>query len=204
MKPRLLDLFCGAGGAGMGYHQAGFDVTGVDIAPQPHYPFAFIQGDALEYLAEYGREYDVIHASPPCQAYSIGAARWHKSWPDLLAPTREALDTTGRPYVIENVDRAPFVDRMILCGTMFGLKVLRHRGFESNIMLLSSGKCVHQGTIKHDRNYVTVAGHGGHGSNSFPVWKQAMQIDWMTKEELAQAIPPAYTKFIGEQLIRAL
>lgn len=198
---KLLDLYCKAGGAGYGYHQAGFEVVGVDIEPQPNYPFKFIQADAIEFLKTADlSEYDVIHASPPCQAYSWSARRWHKEWPDLIDPTRELLQNTGKPYIIENVVGAPLIDPLVLCGTMFGLKVIRHRLFESNIKLYAPCKCNHKGTVKNG-DYVTVAGHGGDGCAKYSVWCKAMGIDWMTKEELTQAIPPCYTNFIGEQLI---
>lgn len=205
-KPRLLDLYCCAGGATKGYQQAGFHVTGVDINPQPDYPGdVFVQADALEYLVDHGAEYDAIHASPPCQDYSIGSRRWRegRDYPDLLPVTRDRLVALGKPYVIENVSHADMNTVIVLCGTMFGLKVIRHRKFESNILLFSPGPCRHVGTVKHEKAYVTVAGHGGHGSNSFPVWKDAMQIDWITdKHKLAQAIPPVYTNYIGIQLMR--
>src|SRR5262252_422519 len=106
-RPRLLDLFCGAGGAAMGYSRAGFDVTGVDHRPMPRYPFVFVQADALEYVAEHGREYDVIHASPPCRAYSRMRRITKREYPELIAPTRATLDAVGRPFVIENVEHAP-------------------------------------------------------------------------------------------------
>ena len=131
---KLLDLFCGAGGAAMGYHRAGFDdITGVDIKPMPRYPFKFIQGDALEYLAAHGAEYDVIHASPPCQAYSImqHANHMRKDHPDLVDSVRDALKQTGKPWIIENVPGAPLIDPILLCGLSFGLRVIRHRLFES-------------------------------------------------------------------------
>ena len=136
-RPKLLDLFCGAGGCSVGYHRAGFDVTGVDARPQPSYPFAFVQADALAYLGEHGREYDAVHASPPCQRYSI-ARRIHgngETHPDLLEPTRAALVSNGRPWIIENVPGAPVRFPVLLCGLMFGLRVFRHRLFESSVLL---------------------------------------------------------------------
>lgn len=132
--PRLLDLFCGAGGAGAGYRWAGFDVTGLDIHPQPRYPFAFEQGDAIEALrGGIWRDFDAIHASPPCQHYSpLGALSPHKSYPDLIAITRTLLIETGLPFVIENVMSAPLdkARSVTLCGGMFGLRTYRHRRFE--------------------------------------------------------------------------
>ena len=207
-RPRLLDLFSGAGGCAVGYHRAGFDVVGVDVNPQPNYPFEFHRGDALEFLAAHGREFDAIHASPPCQRYTVGR-HIHQSGdrhPDLVAPTREALVDTGRPWVIENVMGAPLESPAILCGLTFGLRVIRHRLFEASFLLLSpphsrhprgdlTGSC--KGYSTGARGYVTVAG------NNFvrEAGAAAMGIDWMrTRRELAQAIPPAYTHYVGMQL----
>ena len=130
-RPRLLDLYCCAGGAAVGYHRAGFDVVGVDIAFQRNYPYEFHQGDALDYVAEHGHEFDAIHASPPCQAFSKTRTLHNNEHPDLVAPTREALQATGKPYIIENVTSAPLRPDVTLCGLMFGLKVFRHRIFET-------------------------------------------------------------------------
>lgn len=208
MKPKLLDLFCGAGGAGMGYYRAGFDVVGVDLHPQPHYPFEFIQADALDYVAAHGWRYDAIHASPPCQAHTW-ASKKHRNtgteYIDLLPQTRFMLQTLGLPYVIENVIGAPMRNPMVLCGTMFGLRVFRHRQFESNIMLLGPGrKCSHRGAAVgfDDQSFVTIAGHGGDGSGKIANWRDAIGIEWMSKPEITQAIPPAYTEWIGLQLIK--
>lgn len=205
-KKRILDLFCCQGGAGMGYSLAGFEVVGVDIQPQPRYPFDFHQGDALEFAAKYGSDFDAIHASPPCQAYSLGAL-WRgtkENHPDLVDPTRQALQATGRPYIIENVPGAPLRKTVMLCGTMFGLKVIRHRHFEIHPDLaFITPPCVHRGRVR-DGHYVTVAGHGGDGSNAYPVWADAMGIDWMDKYGLSQAIPPAYTSFLGSVLVAVL
>lgn len=213
MKPALLDLFCGAGGAGYGYRLAGFDVTGVDIQPQPHNPHRFIQADALEYLTDHGHEYDAIHASPPCQGYStLKAMHPNRQWPELIVPVREALRLTGKPYIIENVSSAPlqaFSDLfgnhgVILCGSMFDLGVKRgylrrHRIFEASFPLPQPA-CNHRGPS------VGVYGHGGHfGKHRMLNRKEAamaMQIDWMNRDELSQAVPPAYTEWIGQRLIK--
>lgn len=210
--PRLLDLFCGAGGAGMGYHLAGFDVVGVDINRQPRYPFEFHRGDALEYLAACGEAFDFVHASPPCQAYSRLRHRTGKAYPDLVAPTRRALEGAGLPYVIENVPEAPLRDPVLLCGAAFDLGVhmdtwrglVRHRAFESSRPLAGTGcRCTGGPTV-------TVTGTGGSYLNTGVRGgckgrkadsSAAMGIDWMTIAELSQAIPPAYTQFIGEQLL---
>lgn len=210
---RLLDLFCGAGGCSVGYHRAGFtEIVGVDNRPQPRYPFDFVQADALEYIVKHGREFDVIHASPPCQAYSRsrnnGACR---DAPKLIPEVRRALMKTGRAWIIENVEGAPLQFPTLLCGASFGLGVSgrdlpRHRLFESSHLLLAT-QC-------HHRRGKTIGVYGG-GTNSWHRAKfgrnlsdaekrQAMGIDWMTRDELSQAIPPAYTEYIGRQLIRAL
>lgn len=208
---KLLDLFCGAGGAGMGYHRAGFEVTGVDIRPQPRYPFAFIQGDALEYLAAHEREYDLIHSSPPCQGYSrLAYMRDLSAYPKLIEPLRELLIATGKPYIIENVPDAPLINPLMLCGTMFGLRTHKHRIFESKPPVwFAPGQCNNarvnpKGSGKRlgqyydlDSPMVTVAGH----LFSREAGSRAMGIDWMTKNELAQAIPPAYTEWIGRRIM---
>ena len=215
---RLLDLFCGAGGAAMGYHRAGFEVVGVDIAPQPRYPFAFVQGDALEYCATHGAEFDAIHASPPCQGYSRcrampGRAESAAAYPQLVAEARELLWSLGRPYIIENVVGSKLECPICLCGTMFGLRVFRHRLFESSILLLQPPHSTHRERIKPAGQgkllnvctrtvgaMATVAGN----MYTLPVGQVAMGIDWMQKAELSQAIPPAYTEFIGKQLLAYL
>ena len=203
--PRLLDLFCGAGGAAMGYHRAGFEVVGVDIAPQPHYPFRFIQADALTFSLD---GFDAIHASPPCQAYSWATRRDRADRFALLIDfTRLALDGLGLPYVIENVPGAPLREPAMLCGRMFGLPLIRHRLFETNWQLWPlPGHPRHVGLIRAGKA-VTVAGHGGdnvRGNGGRAAKQAAMGIDWMTDEELNEAIPPAYTEWIGAQLLVAL
>ena len=213
MKPRLLDLFCGAGGAAMGYNRAGFDVVGVDINPQPNYPFEFHQADALGgVLRNLGRRhwltgFDAIHASPPCQAYSWSAKRWTAiERDDLVAPTRDLLRAIGLPYVIENVVGAPLDSPIRLCGEMFGLEVIRHRLFESNVPMVEPSHPKHRGTVQ-DGTYVTVAGHGGDnikGRGGRAAKQKAMGIDWMTDVELNESIPPAYTEWIGRRLLAAL
>lgn len=204
--PKLLDLYCGGGGASAGYAQAGFDVTGVDIRPQPHYPFTFVQGDALEYVEAHGHEYDVIASSPPCQAH-MTLRHWTKrEYPDLIAATRAALQATGKPYVIENVPGAPLVSPIMLCGSMFGLKVIRHRLFECSLPIwFPPGPCSHpKGAVGRrgntgTRDWITVTGH----FSNVPLAQRAMDIPWMTQAELSQAIPPAYTKWLGDQILAA-
>lgn len=204
---KLLDLFCCAGGAGYGYSLAGFDVTGVDVNPQPRYPFPFVQADALHYLAEHWSEYDAIHASPPCQSYTpLGALHPDKVYPDLVGATRGLLQLTGRPWVIENVMAAP-LDKgrsITLCGGMFGLRTYRHRRFESNVELVPPPhpKHVIRTATKQRRQrweegwHVSITGDVG-----TYLGPEAMGIDWMSGNELCEAIPPAYTRNIGAQLL---
>jgi hypothetical protein len=199
--PLILDAFCGAGGAAWGYWLAGYNVVGVDINPQPNYPFPFIQGDAVEFIREHGQEFDFIHASPPCQAYTWSARRWNKVHPDLVAPTRDALKSTGRQYIIENVIGAPVKNALTLCGTMFGLGVIRHRLFETNPPIyFAPATCAHTGSVGAG-DYVTVAGHGGDGISRLDVWQKSMQIWWMSKQEMTQSIPPAFTEWLGLQMM---
>ena len=207
---RLLDLFCGAGGAAMGYHQAGFDeIVGVDINPQPRYPFEFVQADALEYVAEHGHEFDAIHASPPCQRYSVVRRAGYLNHPDLYAPTRDLLLRSGVPWIIENVIGAPYGYGFVLCGSMFNLVVRRHRNFETSWLHLMGLRCDHAKQGKA----ITVAGHAsrkdggvspsGHSWKGFHhLWPQYMEMPWATPQECGQAIPPAYTEYIGKELIR--
>lgn len=204
---RLLDLFCGAGGAGMGYHQAGFEVVGVDSAPQPHYPFEFHQADALEYCAAHGHEFDVIHASPPCQGYSrMRHLPWlaGRAYPLLIPATRCALEATGRTWIIENVSDAP-LNGAELCGAALGLPLIRHRRFESNILLLFP-PCPGHPVLFHGSRTMRERGSNGGimGLSSAVDPRIALGIDWMTFKEMRQAIPPAYTRFIGAQLMTVL
>lgn len=215
-RPKLLDLFCCAGGAAVGYHRAGFEVVGVDIDPQPRYPFEFIQHDALTLDRDFLASFDAIHASPPCQSYSDLAKRNGNAhmWPRLIEPTRDLLQSLGVPYIIENVEGAPLLAPVVLCGTMFpGLRVLRHRLFESNIDLsvpehgkhplvfTHDKRKAHYGKLDQDTSFVQVTGGG---NSSIANAKAALGIDWMNKHELNESIPPAYTEFIGSQLLASL
>jgi len=189
----------------MGYHKAGFEVVGVDIKPQPFYPFEFIQADAFEVFSVMGGKFDLVHASPPCQAYSWGTRKGREDkWPMLISELREAFIDT--PYVIENIENArrDMVDPIRLCGTQFNLRLLKHRMFESNLPLIEPVHNKHTGRVNRG-DYVTVAGHGGNstaGNFTIRSWQEAMGIDWVDKyPPLAEAIPPAYTEYIGRQLI---
>lgn len=207
-RPLLLDLFCGAGGASMGYHHAGFDVVGVDIAEQRNYPFDFIRSDALEYVRRHGHEFAAIHASPPCQRYSRmsncrnGLAG---SYPDLIALTRKLLQRSGLPYVIENVEGAPLMAPVTLCGLMFGYELYRHRLFETNFALPQPAEREHTMPASRAGHWVpgTVMSVAGHVA---PVAKarEIMDMNWSTREELTEAIPPYYAKYVGGHLMRAL
>lgn len=190
-RPRLLDLYSGAGGAGMGYHLAGFEVVGVDIHHQPNYPFEHHVADALEYVIEHGQEFDAIHVSPPCQIFAnVTAWRGHQAnHPNLLVPTRKALAEVGRPWVVENVVEAPLRRDLVLCGYMFGLNVRRHRVFETSWRALQlTAPCFHHpGLLAFE--------HKGERA-----YADAMGCTWMTNVEGRQAIPPAYTEYIGTHL----
>lgn len=231
MKPRLLDLFCGAGCAAKGYHDAGFEIVGIDINPQPNYPYQFIQADAVELLRDgfigwtYVSEFAAIHASPPCQHYTKYGNKVKdikERYEDFLSPTRELLIDSDLPYVIENVARAPMVDPVKLCGSMFegrGTNDLqRHRLFETNWELEAPGICDH--SIWEPDRYPGGSWKARGLTPSSPVrktieigrWniplktqKWAMGVDWnLTLRELSEGVPPAYTKYIGTQLIAQL
>lgn len=206
---KLLDLFCGAGGASRGYHNAGFDeIVGVDIEPQKNYPYEFIQLDALEADLQ---GFDLIHASPPCQKFSTASSK-KKNHPDLLRPTRTLLEAQETHYVIENVQGAPMKNPLLLCGTSFPqLRVLRHRLFETSFdipslpldcynhpVCYSTDKRRNTDHLDEWKDYVTVYG-GNHAS--LAACKDAMNIDWMNRRELSQAIPPDYTEYIGRYFL---
>lgn len=226
-RPRCLDLYCGAGGSAKGLQMAGFHVTGVDIKPQPHYcGDDFYQADALTFPLE---GYDCYWASPPCQGFTdlrhMPNSKHHEN---LIGATRERLVATGLPYIMENVEGAPLIFPIVLCGTMFGLGVLasnaelwRHRLFEMNWTQPLTPKCNHRfrprvigvygGHGRDRRRVITVVGHSGgriirDGCQQFSVAdrREAMGIDWMTGAELSQAIPPAYSEYLGKQMMQAV
>lgn len=231
-KPRLLDLFCGEGGAGEGYARAGFQVTGVDITDHSkRYPHTFIQADVLDLDPEWVASFDAIHASPPCQSFSQTSALHTKEYPDLLEPVRTMLQTAAKPYVIENVPRAPLHDPTVLCGTMFPeLRVIRHRLFETNWTLRAPGPCIkpHPNCYMHTRHGVVPKKELREATRSMfdiprePVgdpWtgyvtvvtslsppadaaRDAMGMPWASLNGCIEAIPPAYTEWIGREMIR--
>ncbi len=207
---KLLDLYCKAGGASKGYQLAGFEVVGVDIKKQKRYPFEFIQADCLELMKDmdFLKSFDVIAASPPCQTHSItqhlrNAQGRSTDKVDLIPQTREALIASGKPYVIENVPGSPLINPIQMCGSHFGLKVRRHRRFESNLPIVGS-PCDHKSQGKPVGVYGSMRDEipkGGHTAKSIEEAREAMGIDWMIWGELVEAIPPVYTKEIGKQLL---
>jgi DNA (cytosine-5)-methyltransferase 1 len=228
-RPRLLDLFCGAGGCSVGYHRAGFDVVGVDIEPQPNYPYPFIQGDALDVLrrllagegveASDGRVYYLsdfvgIHASPPCQDYSRAMRHLANPQPRLLHPVRDMLEATGLPWVIENVEGAPIPHSptldgrygVLICGSALGLRIRRHRLFESSFWIPSPGGCDHRSAAMNPHNQRgrdRITAEFGGGDQERP-WREAMGVEWMGRYEAREAIPPVYTEHIGGYLMAAV
>lgn len=216
MKPRLLDLFCRVGGASVGYARVGFEVEGVDIDPQPNYPFKFYEADAFSFPLE---GYDAYHASPECKRYCQAIAcrpGYRDKYEDQIAMIRPRLVATGKPYVIENVPWAKHLlhNPIMLCGTMFGLKIKRHRYFESNIDLglLSPFGCACRGKAGYtnaDKGFsafdrgaklISVAGHNFCVDDA----RVAMGMSWANQDELSQAIPPAYTEYIGKYLMQQI
>lgn len=213
-KPLLVDLFCGAGGASVGYARAGWRVIGVDNRWQPNYPYdLYLQNVFSRWTRELLETADAVHASPPCQAYSSLGLQNRREYPDLVAATRELLIDSGLPYVIENVVGAPLQDPVLLCGTMFdGLRVIRHRLFETSFDCTAPfhiRKPEHPQVFTHDKRrpqygklnediaFIQVTGGTSTTENS----QLAMGIDWMSKKELNQSIPPAYTDWVGTQLL---
>lgn len=222
MRPRLLDLFCGAGGCAVGYHRAGFDVVGIDIVDQPHYPFEFVRGDALGAVGDWTeREFDAIHASPPCQAYTHArhiANRGRADHPRHIERTRDLLRATGLPYVIENVEGSPLYDPVTVCGPSLGLNVKRHRLFETNFPLMVPPCACGQHRVKQFASTPRLDGSRPLSAYVNPLasettheeFAEALGIDWVPKRgkrpapELHEAIPPAYTEHIGGYLMAEL
>jgi DNA (cytosine-5)-methyltransferase 1 len=207
-RPLLLDLFCCAGGAGAGYFRAGFDVVGVDIAPQPNYPFRFVRADALTFPLE---GFAAYHASPPCQRWAGGFVKDREQHPDLVDAIRQRLAATGRPYAIENVRGAPLVDATMICGGGLGLAVgelqlHRHRYFETNFPLMGVA------CARIARHTVSVVGNGTPTGNRITIGRNpsidekrgAMGINWTTRAELSEAIPPNYTEHVGAFMLTAV
>lgn len=210
---KLLDLYCKGGGAGEGYARAGFEIVGVDIKRQKRNPHEFIQADALEVLKDknFISQFDVIHASPPCQTHSAtkhlrNAQGKGTDKVDLIPETRELLIASGKPYVIENVMGAPLIDPVMLCGSAFDLKVRRHRIFESNLELKGT-TCNHKAQGRPVGVYGSMRDeipNGGKTATSLEEAREAMGIDWLIWGELVEAIPPAYTFYLGEQILKQI
>ena len=213
MSLKVLDLFSGAGCAGEGYRRAGFEIVGVDILPQPNNPHTTFNADALEFVAEFGQDFDLIHASPPCQEFTILRNAYpdrKPKWPDMIEDTRKALIENGKPWVIENVPGAPLRDAVRLCGTSFGIRVRRHRLFESSFPI-AEVSCDHArftdrifpGSTNRP-NGRTVCNIGEYRV-PLETQKLHMDVDWsLTLGELSLGIPPAYTKYVGEQFMEHL
>lgn len=211
MPMRLLDLFCGAGGAAMGYHRAGFnEIVGVDIHHQKNYPFSFVRGDATQPPIQL-KHFDLIHASPPCQRWADGFVLYRDKHPDHIAATRQLLEDSGRPYIIENVIRAPLNNPVMICGGALGcmtdtLQLHRHRHFEANFPLMGAS------CMRPRRLTVSVVGNGTPSGNRKTIGRnptinekrEAMGIHWTTRKELSEAVPPAYTEYLGRQFLDQL
>ena len=205
---RILVTYCCQGGDSMGWYLAGFDVTGVDKDPQPRYPFTFIQGDAVEYIRAHGHEYDLVAGSPPCQAHSRAWKIQQREHPRLIAPTREAMQATGRPWIIENVEEArdELRDPVMLCGASFGLHTYRHRLFEASFPITVPEHQPHtQHTVKMGRPLRE--GDWYHAVGNFsnvPYVKRDMGVEWMTRDGIRECIPPAYGQYMGQQFLNHL
>ena len=214
-RPLLLDLYCGIGGSAVGYYRAGFDVVGVDIVRQHHYPYTFVHGDAISYLRKTNlRQFDLIHASPPCKQHTIARRVALSRYQSLFDPhpenmveaTRELLAASGRPYVIENVPGAPLIEPVRYCGSSFGLQVRRHRLFETSLPIVAPA-CDHNsqphpvGVYGQGGAWTRTQPGGGGTKVAGPDAARALGIDWTTEQAgLSQAVPPAYTEHIGRQL----
>lgn len=205
---KVLDLFCGAGGASMGYAKAGFQVVGVDIKPHKDYPFEMIVADVMDLTPDQLQEFDLIHASPPCQPFTslmnLAHAQGKKTNKhDLLEPTRHLLRASGVDYIIENVPNAPLIRPIMLCGSAFGLGVRRHRLFES-MLRLTGTQCNHKAQGRPIGVYGSMRDqipNGGKTADSIEQAREAMGIDWAMKwGDIVEAIPPAYTKYLANQI----
>lgn len=211
-RPWCLDLFCGAGGAAMGYKLAGFNVLGVDIKPQPRYPGWFVQANALDFARQYGHLFDLIHASPVCKKYSRTTTQWRGcgyKYPDQITETRAVLHAIGKPYIIENVPDAAseLWNPVELCGSMFDLYTTRHRLFETSPRVTVDHQCNHRfpqckmgRKPKRYQEYIQIMGN----FSDVDYGRIAMETPWMCQQDMNQAIPPAYTRYIGEQMMRVV
>lgn len=205
-KPLLLDTFCCQGGASVGYDRAGFDVVGVDINPQPRYPYEFHQGDALKFILENHERFAAFHASPPCQLHTKAQKIMGNDHPDFIDATRAVFELIGKPWVIENVVGAPLRDPIMLCGPMFGLETYRHRLFESNVPLLVPEHATHtvpttkMGRTPREGEFMHVVGN----FSGVERGREVMGMPWANRDGLREAIPPLYATHVGKQLMAAL
>lgn len=206
--PRLLVCFCCQGGEAMGYHRAGFEITGVDISPQPRFPFRFIQADAVEYTREHGHEYAAVAGGPPCQWWSKTQRIQGNNHPQLISPFREVLVELGKPYVIENVEdaRSELVNPELLCGASFGLHTYRHRLFETNWGFGSpahpehTARPVKMGRALRDGDWYHAVGN----FQGVDYVRRDLDVPWMNRDGIRECIPPAYSEYIGRQLLEVL
>lgn len=201
--PRLLDAFCKQGGASTGYSQWFDDITGIDIERQPKYPYNFIHGDAIQYILDHGHEYDAIHASPPCQWYSVTWQLQMNDHDDLIPPTRNALQTAGKPYVIENVPPAPLRRDLTLCGCMFGIRTYRERVFETSGFHIPqpqhkehTAKLAKMGRPPKDNEYLHIVGN----FSNVNLGRTIMEMPHANRDGLREAIPASYSRYVGQYL----
>jgi DNA (cytosine-5)-methyltransferase 1 len=205
-RPKLLDWFCGEGGAAMGYYKAGFDVFGVDIESQPRYPFPFMQANVLTLEPDFLSRFEAHHASPVCKRYSACSTINNRDHPDQIADVREMLINTGKPWAIENVEGAPLKDPVWLCGTMFGLRTYRHRGFETSFDLSTPDHPAHTTPLRkmgrpvQDDEFIHVVGH----YSGVQLARDVMGMPWGSRDGMAQAVPVAYTEYVGKFLMEAV
>ncbi|WP_329176067.1 SAM-dependent methyltransferase [Streptomyces decoyicus] len=209
-RPRLLDLYCCQGGAAKGYADAGFDVTGVDLNPQPRYPYRFVQADAIAFVLEHGAEFDFIHGSPPCQHDSECQRIQANDHPDLIAPTRTGLEATGRPWVLENVRGAvpKLHEPVMLCGQMLGLANYRHRYFETGggFTLVQPGHPAHL-VPQAKMGRPVPPGYYGQFVGNFsgvPLAREVLGVPWMNRDGIRECVPPAYTQHVGTAALELL
>jgi DNA (cytosine-5)-methyltransferase 1 len=208
---QVLDLYCGQGGAAAGYRQAGFDVTGVDLDPQARFPYPFHQADAIAWVRQnldmIRETFSLIHASPPCQHYSKAQRIQDRDHPDLVGPTRDVLDETSLPWVIENVEGSPLLNPIELCGAMFGLRTYRHRLFETGggFTVAPPAHPRHTAPLRKmgrrpmDGDMIHAVGN----FSGVAIVRDDWGVPWMNRNGIRESIPPAYTRYIGEQFSRS-
>jgi DNA (cytosine-5)-methyltransferase 1 len=206
-KPKLLDAFCGEGGAGMGYSHAGFDVVGVDIIPQPRYPFDFVQDDAIDFIKKHGHEFDAIHTSPVCKRYTACSVLNNVEHPDQIPSVRDALIASNKPWIIENVVGAPLLNPTQLCGCMFNLRTYRPRQFETNSFHIPQmshqehrAPLAKMGRPVKPHEFMHIAGH----YSNVTLAREIMGMPWGSRDGISQAIPVVYAEYVGRHLMKIL